>query len=102
MNDCIFCKIIEGELESKKVYEDEKVLVILDAYGKSKGHSLIIPKKHSENILEEDIDLLLYIKKTIEILKEDYKASDYKVVTNIGKKAGQEIFHTHVHVIPYY
>ncbi len=102
MNDCIFCKIIANELESKKVFEDEKVLVILDAYGKSKGHSLIIPKKHSENILQEDIDLVFYIKKTIEILKKDYQANDYKVLTNIGKKAGQEVFHTHVHVIPYY
>ncbi len=102
MNDCIFCKIIANELESKKVFEDEKVLVILDAYGKSKGHSLIIPKRHSENILQEDIDLVFYIKKTIEILKKGYQANDYKVLTNIGKKAGQEVFHTHVHVIPYY
>ncbi len=102
MENCIFCNIVDEKLESKKLYEDENVIIILDAYGKSKGHSLIIPKKHSENILQEDIDLVFYIKKTIEILKEDYQVSDYKVLTNIGKKAGQEILHTHVHVIPYY
>ncbi len=102
MENCIFCNIVEGKLESKKIFEDENIIIILDAYGKSKGHSLIIPKKHSSNLLLEDFDLLKYIKKTTKILKKEYKVEDFKIISNIGKKSGQEIFHTHVHVIPYY
>ncbi len=102
MEDCIFCNIVKEKLESKKLYEDENVIIILDAYGKSQGHSLIIPKSHSSNLLLEDFDLLKYIKKTTEILKEEYKVEDFKIISNVGKKAGQEILHTHVHVIPYY
>ncbi len=102
MDKCIFCQIIENNLESKKLYEDENVLVILDAYSKVKGHSLIIPKIHNENLIQENFDLLFYIKKTISILKEEYEVEDFKVLSNIGKKAGQEIFHTHVHIVPHY
>ncbi len=102
MSDCIFCNIIEGNITSKKLYEDENILIILDAYGKSLGHSLIIPKQHNSNLLLEDFDILKYIKKTTNILKEEYNVEDFKIVSNIGKKAGQEIFHTHIHVIPYY
>lgn len=103
MNDCIFCKIINNEIDSKKIYEDEKVIVILDAFPKSEGHSLIIPKKHSKNILdEEDLDILKYIKKTNEMLKKKYDFDSFKIISNKGKEAGQEVFHTHIHFVPYY
>lgn len=102
----IFEKIINNEIPSYKVYEDEKYLVILDAFPKSNGHTLVIPKNKKENILEEDkktiSDIFSLSKKISLKLKEKLKCDGIKWVVNNGKEAGQEIFHTHVHLIPFY
>ncbi len=106
MENCIFCKIIKGETPCIKVYEDEDTLVILDLKPNTKGHTLIIPKKHHQNLLEEDPTrgnkLLEVIQKIGKAQKEGLKATGINIMINIGKDAGQEIMHTHIHLIPRY
>ena len=65
MNDCLFCKIVRNEVESRKIYEDDKVIAIMDAYPDVDGHTLIIPKKHYTDFKELDDDILIHIKKII-------------------------------------
>ena len=102
--DCIFCKIIKEELKSKKTYEDENFIGILDIEPKAKGHTIIIPKKHFRNILEMPVtlgnELLEAIKKiSLNLIKQE-KADGINVLINNEKSAGQIIFHAHVHIIP--
>ena len=104
MNDCIFCKIINKEIPSYKVYEDDKVLAFLDVNPTTYGHTLIIPKKHILDYEEIDLETLnhinqigkeLYIK-----LKEKLSPASIQLVQNNGKI--QEVKHYHLHLIPYY
>ncbi|WP_423792592.1 HIT family protein [Methanocaldococcus indicus] len=100
---CIFCKIVNGEIPAKVVYEDDYVLAFLDINPRSKGHTLVIPKKHYEkfeDIPDEELQkLILGVKKTLNILKK-LGFSDYNIVNNNGKLAGQEVNHVHFHIIP--
>ncbi len=102
----IFEKIILGEIPSFKIFEDEKFIVILDAFPKNLGHTLVIPKIANDNVLEENdqtISSLFFLSKKISnLLMKKLQTNDIKWVTNIGKNAGQEVFHTHIHLIPYY
>ena len=102
----IFTKIINNEIPSHKVYEDENFIAILDIAPKQTGHTLVIPKNVKENVLLEDnkvIEDLFKLSKVISIhLKDKLGASGIKWVANNGSSAGQEVFHTHVHLIPYY
>ena len=104
MNDCLFCKIVEGEIPSHKIYEDEKFLAFLDVNPINPGHTLIIPKEHSRNILEMNSLLLskmiILIKKLSIHIKEKINADGINVMINNEKEAGQIIFHTHIHIIP--
>ncbi|MEA3248757.1 MAG: HIT family protein [Patescibacteria group bacterium] len=104
MSDCIFCKIINGEIPALKVYEDKHTLAFLDIEPVSIGHTLVIPKGHSDNLneLPEEMICPLFetVKKVSKALTEAIGPNDYNVVINVGKDAGQEIHHTHVHVIP--
>ncbi|WEV45508.1 HIT family protein [Streptococcaceae bacterium ESL0687] len=106
MNDCIFCKIISGDIPSFKVYEDEEVLAFLDITQTTKGHTLIVPKKHSRNLLamEEDeaSELFKRIPKIARHLKDKLGASGMNILQNNEEVAGQTVFHTHVHLIPRY
>jgi len=101
MNDCIFCKIIKGELPTVKVYEDDLILAIKDIKPQTPVHILLISKKHIQNLAEvKDRDLLGYIQlKAIEIAKENNISDNFKLVTNCGPKAGQEIMHLHYHLL---
>lgn len=103
-NDCIFCKIIEGAIPSYKVYEDDSVLAFLTISPHSKGHTLVVPKKHSETIYdisEEDLYKTISItKKVAKQLKTILKADGITIGQNNETAGGQEIFHTHFHVIP--
>ena len=103
---CIFCKIINGDIPSKKVYENDDVLAILDISQATKGHTLVIPKKHYDNILDIKDDDYLAVMKVVKELSN-------KIVTNLGAKgvnilnncnevAGQSVMHFHVHIIPRY
>ncbi|VAW12633.1 hypothetical protein MNBD_BACTEROID05-1255 [hydrothermal vent metagenome] len=105
MNDCIFCKIVKGEIPSpNKIYEDREVLGLLDIEPVNKGHVIVIPKKHSEDILHTDDELLKYtilvVKKLAKTIQKAVKASGVNININNGKDAGQVIFHPHIHIIP--
>lgn len=102
--DCIFCKIVKGEIPSAKIYEDEKFLAFLDIAPVKPGHVLIIPKEHfkdttltPDNVLSE---LIVRGKKIGKALIKELGAEGFIFSTNNGKAAGQEIFHTHFHIIP--
>nr|WP_245788013.1 HIT family protein [Tessaracoccus bendigoensis] len=103
--DCLFCSIIAGDIPSLKVYEDDVAYALLDINPWQVGHTLVVPKRHSTDILEDD-DVLAEIAPTIaqvgRLLKERLGADACNVVANAGAVAGQEVFHTHVHVLPRY
>lgn len=103
-NDCIFCKIANGQIPSAAVYEDEDFKVILDLGPASKGHALIIPKEHYANIFDMP-DLLLQkaytlAKKLAAQLKDTLECDGINILQNNGEAAGQTVFHFHIHLIP--
>lgn len=106
MNDCIFCKIIKGEIPSTDVYEDEIVKVFLNINPASRGHLLVIPKEHFENVLDCPDEILSHIikisKKIAKLAKDKLGADAINIANNSGKEAGQEVFHLHFHVVPRY
>ena len=104
MEDCIFCKIIKGEIPSTKVYEDDKVLAFKDINPAAPIHVLVIPKKHIENVLEineenKEItsDIFLAINKIARQLGID--KDGFRIINNCGKDAGQEVMHLHFHIL---
>ena len=103
-NDCIFCASAEGEIPSFKVYEDELVLAYLDINPFSKGHTLVIPKKHSAGLLDTDDETLAVIiarvKKVAAHLKEKLGCDGFNIVQNNGEAAGQTVRHVHFHIVP--
>lgn len=103
---CIFCKIISNEIPSYKIYEDNEIIAILDITQVTKGHTLVIPKKHYANILESDDELtakLFNVSKLLAIhISNTLKCNGCNILTNVNEVAGQSVFHTHIHVIPRY
>ena len=104
---CIFCKIIKNQIPSFKIYEDNHVVAFLDISQTTKGHTLVIPKEHSENILDiEDNEIDKALLGSIRIisnkLRKSLECKGFNIVSNIDEKAGQTIFHTHIHIIPRY
>ena len=103
---CIFCKIINNEIPSYRVYEDEKCIAILDAFPAAPGHTLIMPKKHIDNILGLDDELTSRLFKVTQHLTKKVAALDgvkgLNVLNNCGEKAGQSVNHIHIHIIPRY
>lgn len=104
MTDCIFCKIIEGEIPGNIVYETENVVAFLDANPVSMGHTLVVPKKHVENIHgAENMDYLMdALVEVSDALEEAFDPEGINIAQNNGEAAGQEIFHLHFHVTPIY
>lgn len=104
MKDCVFCKIINGSIPSKKIYEDESVIVILDIEPSSNGHMLVIPKKHYVDFTELDDNMLIKInsvaKKMKELIYEKLNADGIRIVNNYGLQ--QVVKHYHLHIIPVY
>jgi histidine triad (HIT) family protein len=104
MSDCIFCKIINKDIEAKIIYEDENALAFLDIYPHAPGHTVIIPKKHYINILEANdndlSNLFLALKKVAKLIQESINAEGFTIGINHGKIAGQAIDHLHIHLIP--
>jgi histidine triad (HIT) family protein len=102
--ECVFCKISKGEIPCKKIYENENFFSIPDANPCVKGHSLIISKKHFENVLDLPLtlghELLDCVKKTTTILLKEHKSTGFNIVNNNFKSAGQVVNHVHFHVIP--
>lgn len=104
--DCIFCKIANGDIPSKALYEDDNFKVILDLGPATRGHALILPKNHAANLFElpeEDASKVLCIaKKVAEMMKEKLGCDGLNLVQNNGAVAGQTVSHFHLHVIPRY
>lgn len=105
-DDCIFCKIAAGEIPSATVYEDDDFRAILDLGPAAKGHTLVIPKSHSDNLLSVEPDTaakaLKVISRTANAIKEALGCDGINVVQNNGEAAGQTVMHLHFHIIPRY
>ena len=103
-NNCIFCAIAAGEIPSFKVYEDELVLAYLDINPFAKGHTLVIPKAHSEGLLDTDDrtlqDVIVRVKKVAAHLKAKLGCDGFTIVQNNGEAAGQTVRHVHFHIVP--
>ena len=104
--DCIFCKIANGQIPSKTLYEDESFRVILDLSPATEGHALILPKEHAANLFELSEDLaskaLVVAQKMAARMKEALGCDGLNLVQNNGEAAGQTVSHFHIHVIPRY
>lgn len=105
-DNCIFCKIIAGEIPSHTLYEDEQFKVILDVGPATKGHALILPKDHYANLYElpeeTAANAMKLAKKMMITMTEKLKCDGFNVVQNNGEVAGQTVFHFHMHLIPRY
>ncbi|MBN2112490.1 HIT family protein [Candidatus Woesearchaeota archaeon] len=104
MENCIFCKIIKGEIPCTKIYEDSKVLAFLDIGPVNKGHTLVVPKEHHETLLDMPDDLLAGVakatKKIAKAVKEGMKVNGFNVLQSNYRVSGQIVPHYHVHIIP--
>ena len=102
-SNCIFCKIANGEIPSRTLYEDESFRVILDISPASKGHAIILAKKHAENIYslsEEDAGkIYLVAKKVATAMQNVLKCDGMNILQNNGEAAGQTVFHLHIHIL---
>jgi histidine triad (HIT) family protein len=103
---CIFCKIVNGEIPSFKIYESEHTLAFLDISQNTVGHTLVIPKKHVNNVFELDSEtgkeVFDAVLKTVQILKDKLQIENVNLLNNNGSLAGQVVEHYHIHIIPRY
>lgn len=103
MSDCLFCKIIDGDIPSKKVYEDDLIYVFEDIAPKAPTHVLVVPRKHIRSlnaVSDDDATLLAHIQMTIPKIAEQLGLdAGYRTVLNTEKGGGQEVFHIHYHVL---
>ena len=106
MSDCIFCKIIAGEIPSYTIYEDEDFKVFLDVNPASKGHALIVPKVHYANIYDIDEEVaakaMKLAKKLATRMTDVLGCEGFNILQNNNETAGQTVFHFHIHLIPRY
>ena len=106
MEECVFCKIVRGELPAAKIYEGERSLAFLDINPISPGHTLVIPKEHASSFVELDeattADVFNAVRMVMRMLKVALHPDGFNIGINDGKAAGQEIMHVHVNVIPRY
>lgn len=104
LQDCIFCKIVEGEIPSTKVYEDDNVLAFMDINPWEKGHTLVIPKKHFDlitNVPDDILQQIIVVAKKVAVAQvKGLNAIGVNVAQANGKAAGQEVPHVHFHIIP--
>lgn len=105
-DDCIFCKIANGEIPSNTLYEDDNFRVIFDLGPATKGHALILPKEHFDNIYEIDDEhaakAFVLAKKMAGAMTKAFECDGFNVIQNNGESAGQSVFHFHMHLIPRY
>jgi histidine triad (HIT) family protein len=106
MSDCIFCKIVNGEIPSAKVFENEHVFAFLDLSQVTKGHTLVIPKVHKENIFELTPEIASKVFEVVpqiaNSIKKQFQPEGLNLLNNNGALAGQSVFHYHMHIIPRY
>ena len=106
MDDCVFCKIVEGKIPSAKLYENEHILSFLSISPVNKGHALVIPKKHFADLTEipekELKELIKVSQKVAAAVEKATKAHGFNITMNNKPAAGQVVFHAHFHIIPRY
>ncbi len=106
MTDCLFCKIVAGEIPASKVYEDEHTLAFMDINPATRGHLLVIPKQHAENLYEineQDLARCSQVAKQLATrLRDKLGADGINLLNSCGSDAWQTVFHFHIHVIPRY
>lgn len=104
MSDCIFCKIIQGDIPSFKIYENDKVYAFLDIACDAYGHTLVVPKKHFINVLDCDREYLDAVVEAVQLISRHYVNDcgfdGVNVLNASGKSAEQSVFHLHFHIIP--
>ena len=104
MHNCIFCKIVAGEAPSWKIYENEHVYAFLDINPASRYHTLVIPKKHYENIFDvsdEDLrELISVVRKICRLYQEKLDIQNIQIINSNGSEAQQDVFHIHYHIVP--
>ena len=102
--DCIFCDIINRKSEAEILYEDENIISFLDIRPVNYGHTLVVPKKHYDNLLSITSSELKYLIDGLQLIaravEKSVKADGFNIVVNNGKAAGQTVFHFHFHIIP--
>ena len=105
-SNCIFCKILNNEIPSKKIYEDDDFLAMLDIAPATRGHVLIVPKEHAVTMSDLSDDklskILVLAKKIVDAMKKVHGFTDYNIIQNNGRLAGQTVSHYHLHLIPRY
>ena len=103
MSDCLFCKILAGEIPSDKIYEDDKMLVFKDLYPKADVHLLVIPRVHISSLNEvtdEHDDIMAHMLKQLPKLAKEQGLNDgFRTIINTGKGGGQVVFHLHMHLL---
>ncbi len=103
--DCLFCRIIESEIPSKRVFEDETAVAFLDINPWQCGHTLVIPRRHVADALSDPTaltEIAPALRQVGTLLQDKLGASGFNLLSNVGADSGQEVFHLHVHVIPRY
>jgi histidine triad (HIT) family protein len=104
--DCIFCKVIAGEIPGEIVDSDERTVTVMDINPATRGHVVVIPREHAENLLavsEEDLAATMAaVRRMVERMNATIAPAGFNVLNNMGRAAWQSIFHFHVHVIPRY
>lgn len=104
MSHCIFCQIINHEIPGKIIYEDDVCMAFLDLSQATDGHTLVIPKKHFEHILEVDTATLAHMMEVVQrialCLQKKLDAKGFNIITNMNEIAGQTVHHFHIHIIP--
>lgn len=103
---CLFCKIIDREIPSYKIFENDYVYAFLDIFPLSKGHTLVVPKAHAAHVLETSQEDIVHCFHAISLITRHYDqelhATGYNIISNVNASAGQSVFHTHFHIIPRY
>lgn len=103
---CIFCKIVAGDIPATRVYEDDQVLAFLDISQATRGHTLVIPKQHTLNVLEASPEVIAHVNQVAARIARSavvsLGAKGANIFTNANEIAGQSVFHYHVHVLPRY
>lgn len=105
MDNCIFCKIIKGEIPSYKIYEDEYTYAFLDIAKDVDGHILVVPKKHCENVLDCDCETMSHVMDSVQKISnhlvKDLGYDGINLANCSGESAGQTVFHLHIHILPH-
>lgn len=105
MTDCLFCAIVAGDIPSRQVYADDTAVAFLDIRPWQRGHTLVIPRRHVVSLVDDPTawgDVQAAVEHVVPLLVGRLNASGLNVVSSAGAAAGQEVFHTHVHLVPRY